>query len=662
MSTCCPIHSRRHGVRTLGNLRWADVVCWWAKCLVAAVLVAIPYSAHGGVKEADDGHATADAGAKRAKVELCKAACSRDGWCDTSPFGIETEVSGTVDETWQLVGRKQLFRKPPGKPCQQVELPDEYATYLAGAGGVAWLLSPRCRGKGGAARCAETTIHLRANDAWRAWTLPGRIYSVWAATPDDAWAVGGRDEGEGNAKLVYHWSGTTWKEVRVPEGETAKGPLKIVLGASGDKVWMAGGTAVYFWDGKELRRQQITRSLDHLLEDLASSRHTERSQPIRRECEYDDLSFVKDEVLIVPADQERCPTLTKGSRKDELADVNRAEHPRLIDRLGGIRFEDLELGSTPSHVVAIERAMTSVVKGEGGRLWVGIGAPYRHDVDGAMPSAISRQGNAWQTWSWFWARPTFFCDRTVDDGRALAFDGNTVLSLSSDSGFSLFEGDGWQSNSGAGRFPAEEHICSVWTAPGMPVFLGTMNGIERWVGGRSPRKLNGAPYHLKSGPNAIWASSSGDVWFSTLPCEEQRENFRRRCQAGLYHVTGKVTESYSLPGRRCTVRAIGGVAKDDVWLVGDEGCVAHYDGKRWSRVDSGTGGNLNRISACSSDEAWAVGDRGAILQWNGRIWQRRESGTGEDLLDVTGCLADGVWAVGRGGVVLVHEGEHGALR
>jgi photosystem II stability/assembly factor-like uncharacterized protein len=109
-----------------------------------------------------------------------------------------------------------------------------------------------------------------------------------------------------------------------------------------------------------------------------------------------------------------------------------------------------------------------------------------------------------------------------------------------------------------------------------------------------------------------------------------------------------------VPAPACTYRGIHGSGRDDVWIVGDEGCILHFDGVEWSRIASEVKDDLYAVSACGPTEAWAVGEGGTVLQWNGTAWRSRSSGTANDLLGVTGCLSDDVWAVGAAGVVLKH--------
>lgn len=62
------------------------------------------------------------------------------------------------------------------------------------------------------------------------------------------------------------------------------------------------------------------------------------------------------------------------------------------------------------------------------------------------------------------------------------------------------------------------------------------------------------------------------------------------------------------------------VAPDDVWAVGQEGIIAHFDGTTWSAYTSPTTVDLRAIDMVSPDEGWAAGDRGIILHYLDSEW------------------------------------------
>jgi hypothetical protein len=70
---------------------------------------------------------------------------------------------------------------------------------------------------------------------------------------------------------------------------------------------------------------------------------------------------------------------------------------------------------------------------------------------------------------------------------------------------------------------------------------------------------------------------------------------------------------------RRTLGAIWGSAKDDVWVVGSVGTIAHFDGTAWTTVPSGTKETLRAVWGSSAADVWAVSTPGTLLHSAG--WQ-----------------------------------------
>lgn len=90
------------------------------------------------------------------------------------------------------------------------------------------------------------------------------LTDVYAATPDEAWAVGYANEGASPRTLLQHWDGESWSQVQPPElpgGRIAE--LSAVNGTGPDDVWAVGTavdatgdsegdrTVTLHWDGQD---------------------------------------------------------------------------------------------------------------------------------------------------------------------------------------------------------------------------------------------------------------------------------------------------------------------------------------------------------------------------------------------------------------------------
>lgn len=142
------------------------------------------------------------------------------------------------------------------------------------------------------------------------------------------------------------------------------------------------------------------------------------------------------------------------------------------------------------------------------------------------------------------------------------------------------------------------------------------------------------------------------------------------------------------------LRAVAGVREDDVFCVGDEGQILHWNGASlsviesptktdlvsvsfgpqgigwavgkngvilrytngaWRSVASGVNVDLNGVWAGKNDTAWAVGNNGLIIRWDGKAWKKEESGASSNLNAIGAVDPEQVWAVGDNGTVVVQN-------
>lgn len=105
--------------------------------------------------------------------------------------------------------------------------------------------------------------------------------------------------------------------------------------------------------------------------------------------------------------------------------------------------------------------------------------------------------------------------------------------------------------------------------------------------------------------------------------------------------------------------SVWGFAPDDVWAVGENGTILHFDGTSWAPSASGTTSDLHGVWGAAPDDVWVVGGRsleppgetsGVLLHWDGATWTSTPSDT-TGLRAVIGTTANDVWAVGRGTIV-----------
>jgi hypothetical protein len=65
---------------------------------------------------------------------------------------------------------------------------------------------------------------------------------------------------------------------------------------------------------------------------------------------------------------------------------------------------------------------------------------------------------------------------------------------------------------------------------------------------------------------------------------------------------------------------IGGSGPDDVWAIGGDGLSLHYDGHKWTPVETGSKAILWSLWSGKNKETWLAGNGGTLLRWNGSAW------------------------------------------
>jgi photosystem II stability/assembly factor-like uncharacterized protein len=123
-----------------------------------------------------------------------------------------------------------------------------------------------------------------------------------------------------------------------------------------------------------------------------------------------------------------------------------------------------------------------------------------------------------------------------------------------------------------------------------------------------------------------------------------------------------------------SLRATHALSASDVWAVGDRTTILHYTGESFARVDVSSaadagvpdastgdagapaGPALNGVWAIAKDDVWAVGEQGALYHYDGQNFSAQTSPTSEALNAVIGFAKDKVFAVGNSGALLRYNG------
>jgi hypothetical protein len=117
------------------------------------------------------------------------------------------------------------------------------------------------------------------------------------------------------------------------------------------------------------------------------------------------------------------------------------------------------------------------------------------------------------------------------------------------------------------------------------------------------------------------------------------------------------------PGGTETFWWENGTSPNDVWMVGEKGRIAHWDGKAFAAHTSGTTATLWGVWAFAPNDAWAVGGTpggGAaqpndiVLHFDGTAWKPEalpDAPLGRSLFKVWGTSSNDLYVVGEAGTI-----------
>lgn len=126
----------------------------------------------------------------------------------------------------------------------------------------------------------------------------------------------------------------------------------------------------------------------------------------------------------------------------------------------------------------------------------------------------------------------------------------------------------------------------------------------------------------------------------------------------VYTSTGGAWAPDTTPANMPTLRGVFAVPDGTWFAVGDGGyaMVRSPQATAWTPIPSGVTQHLDAVWGTAADNVYAVGRQGVIVHWNGSRWRRLHTGTGEDLAAIYGSSASDVFAAGIGGTRLHFDG------
>jgi len=128
---------------------------------------------------------------------------------------------------------------------------------------------------------------------------------------------------------------------------------------------------------------------------------------------------------------------------------------------------------------------------------------------------------------------------------------------------------------------------------------------------------------------------------------------------GLEDLSKPILWSSMDSGTSNTLKGVWGSSANDVFAVGDDGTIVHYNGDLWSSMDSGTDGVFEDVWGSSSIDVLVVGRDRKVLRYDGTSWSSIENDIGrnaDNLYGIWGTSSDDIYIVGDYGTVLHYDG------
>lgn len=156
--------------------------------------------------------------------------------------------------------------------------------------------------------------------------------------------------------------------------------------------------------------------------------------------------------------------------------------------------------------------------------------------------------------------------------------------------------------------------------------------------------------------SGVWGSGPADVYVVGGTPDE----------GTITHWNGTEWSPVALPGGVPLLVWVYGFGPNDVWSVGVDGAVVHFDGSSWEVRDAGTTEALWGVWGAGPDDMWVVGGDVAVgdpllLHWDGTGFtpvplEPSQNDRGAKSMFKVWGMAGRVFSVGQGGLIIEWDG------
>ncbi|HEU4559012.1 MAG TPA: hypothetical protein VFS20_14225 [Longimicrobium sp.] len=461
---------------------------------------------------------------------------------------------------------------------------------------------------------------------WRRYPADGanRLFGVWAATPDLAYAVG-------TGSTVLRWNGSEWNRVQIPDF-VGTPEFYAVWGTSPHDVWVAGGRILHFdgtsWTVSPVGGARWPNSL------WGSSPTDVWVMNGEFALHYNGTEWVDIWIYGGGFDY------VGGWGKEIYAvGVDRWARPLILSlgstggmgiSLHGEQFDPVQTavgGSPDGHFVAVGHGPYNELRKAPFGDWIPAPASrYLTDVVAISPNdayAVGAEVLHWNGSAWSTVQPSSWYYAATHDGAG------TVYMV----GYGGALGKVVNGVPGTLQSPTTRTLTGAWAADASNVFaVGDGGTIIRSSGaGIFTTMPSGTTQTLTS----VWGSSPTDV-------------FAVGHNATILHYDGTTWSAMPSPTNQ-HLDEVHGTGPHDVWAVGSLGTVLHYDGSSWENIPTGTTRFLSALWT-APDGTLYVGGNFVLMRYANGAWGSYPAPYWIDSL--AGVSANEVFAVGTGGLIL----------
>ncbi len=242
----------------------------------------------------------------------------------------------------------------------------------------------------------------------------------------------------------------------------------------------------------------------------------------------------------------------------------------------------------------------------------------------------------------------------------------------------FFDGGSWKFNF-TGCFGT---ITGIWGSAPDDVWFNCDDGnLQHFTAGSVMDSTNIDPGIITSA--GMWGSSASSIWAgarggellhydggtwsiaSTVPAEIAQiwgtsdSDFWAIAGGDILHFSSATQWVTQTLPPVTNILALHGSSPNNIWAVGAENTLIHYDGGSWSASPAGANqqpvASFVAIWAAGPDDAWVVGTHD-ITHWDGHSWTIAVPSLPGKLTAIHGATSTDVWSVG-GPLVMHYDGQ-----